>query len=227
LSILREWDPRWAEASSAMSAAPWTSGVLERRFVELVSVALSATCTNLDGQATRRHIRLALDAGASREQILLVLKCATVVAIHSCSVAAPILVEEAEAAGVEQPLRDAPTPVGDAMRARGLWNTGWDSFARLDPEWTDQFMATGVGIYTDGVLSTKEIELLSIALDASYTHLYAPGIRRHIKGALAAGASVQEIMEILKLCVAHGIQTCNLAVPILADELERGPSTPG
>lgn len=28
-------------------------------------------------------------------------------------------------------------------------------------------------------------------------------------------------MEVLKLCVVQGVQACNLAVPILAEELER------
>ena len=84
-----------------------------------------------------------------------------------------------------------------------------------------EFMATGGGIYGSGVFSPKEIELLSIAFDASYTHMYAPGTRRHIKGALKAGASVEEIMEVLKLCVVQGVQACNLGVPILAEELER------
>jgi alkylhydroperoxidase/carboxymuconolactone decarboxylase family protein YurZ len=105
------------------------------------------------------------------------------------------------------------------MRAVGQWNTAWDPFVRLDPEWTDQFIATGADIYGNDALSIKEIELLSIALDATYTHMYGPGIRRHIKGALQAGASVEEIMEILKLCVAHGVQACNLGVPILAEEM--------
>jgi alkylhydroperoxidase/carboxymuconolactone decarboxylase family protein YurZ len=82
----------------------------------------------------------------------------------------------------------------------------------LDPVWTDEFMATGVGIYGSGLFSAKEIELLSIAFDASYTHMYAPGTRRHIKGALKAGATVEEIMEVLKLCVAQGVQACNLGV---------------
>jgi hypothetical protein len=31
---------------------------------------------------------------------------------------------------------------------------------------------------------------------------------------------VEEIMEVLKLCVVQGVQTCNLGVPILAEELE-------
>jgi alkylhydroperoxidase/carboxymuconolactone decarboxylase family protein YurZ len=221
LGELRTWDPGWADRCAAMSMNPWNSGVLTRKFIELVSVALNASCTNLDAEATRRHVRAALEAGATRDEILFVLKCATVVAIHSCSVAAPILLEEAAAAGISLPEPDdeTATPACDAVRAAGQWNTAWDPFAELDPQWTDQFMATGIGIYQSDLMSAKDVELLSIAIDASYTHLYVPGIRRHIKGALQAGASVEEIMEVLKLCVAQGVQACNLAVPILAEEI--------
>jgi alkylhydroperoxidase/carboxymuconolactone decarboxylase family protein YurZ len=62
-------------------------------------------------------------------------------------------------------------------------------------------------------------ELLSIAFDASITHMYAPGTRRHIKAALKLGATMEEIMEVLKICVAEGVQASNLGVPILAEEL--------
>ena len=82
----------------------------------------------------------------------------------------------------------------------------------LDPLWTDEFMATGVGIYGSNVFKPKEVELLSVAFDASYTHMYAPGTRRHIKGALKAGATIEEIMEVLKLCVVQGVQACDLGV---------------
>jgi alkylhydroperoxidase/carboxymuconolactone decarboxylase family protein YurZ len=74
-------------------------------------------------------------------------------------------------------------------------------------------------IYGSGVMPPKEVELLSIAFDASYTHMYAPGTRRHIKGALKAGATMEEIMEVLKLCIVQGAQACNLGVPILAEEI--------
>jgi alkylhydroperoxidase/carboxymuconolactone decarboxylase family protein YurZ len=87
-------------------------------------------------------------------------------------------------------------------------------------------MATGPGIYGSGVFTPKETELISIAFDASYTHMYAPGTRRHIKNALTAGASVAEIMDVLKLCVAQGVQACNLGVPILSDELWHSQSRP-
>ena len=70
-------------------------------------------------------------------------------------------------------------------------------------------------------MSPKDVELLSIAFDASITHMYAPGTRRHIRGALKAGASMEEIMEVLKLCVVGGAEACYMAIPIFAEELER------
>ena len=220
LETLRDWDPQWAEACFAMSTNPWNSGKLERKLVELIGVALNAACTNLNAEGTRRHIRAALEAGATREQILLVLKCASVMSIHSCSLGAPILLEEATIAGVQKQTTPNPaTPACDKMKAVGQWNVAWSPFYDLDPQWTDEFMATGLGIYASGALPAKDVELLSIAFDASFTHMYAPGTRRHIKNALKAGASIEEIMEVLKLCVAQGVQACNLAIPILDEEL--------
>ncbi len=186
LTRLEKWDAPWAVACKAVSTSPWRSGVLSRKFVELVSLAINVACTNLDADGTRRHIRGALDAGASRDEILFVFKCASAMAIHSCSLGAPILLEEAKAAGVEpKPAPPVATPACDKMKAIGQWNAAWDPFLALDPGWTDAFMAMGAGIYGSGVLPPKEIELLSIAFDASFTHMYAPGTRRHIRNALA------------------------------------------
>lgn len=204
-----------------MSTNPWNSAVLSRKLVELIGVALNAACTNLIPDATRRHIRAALSAGATKDEILLVLKCASVLGFHSCSFDAPMLLEEAQRAGVtaDRQSDDPATPAVDKMQALGQWNVAWDPSFDIDPVWTDQFMAVGIDIYSCGVLPSKDIELLSIAFDASYTHMYAPGTRRHIKNALKAGATVEEIFEVLKLCVSHGVQACNLGVPIIAEEL--------
>ena len=214
LAQLRAWDPSWAEAGRGVAANPWTSGVLPRKIVELISLGLNAACTNLFADGVRRHVRGALDAGASRDEVLMVLKMASLLSIHACSLGAPILLEEAKAAGVPLPDRSAtagPTPTCDAARAAGLWNEAWTPFFDLDPAWTEQFIAAGIPTYTGGLFSPKDAELLSIAFDASITHMYAPGTRRHIKTALADGASPAEIMEVLKLCVAMGIQAANLA----------------
>lgn len=226
LEQLREWDTAWTDTCVKTTTNPWTSGVLPLKFIELVGVALNAACTNLNADGTRRHIRAALQAGATREEILFVLKAVSLMSIHSCSLGAPVLLDEAQAAGIKfQPQASASTPACDAMRAVGQWNAAWDPFFALDPVWTDEFFAAVTPIYKSDVMPAKELELLSIACDASFTHMYAPGVRRHIKAALKLGASMEEIMEVLKLCVVQGVQACNLGVSILAQELDRLSTT--
>ena len=44
---LRGLDPQFAAVCTKMSTNPWTSGVLPRKFVELVGVGLNATDTLL------------------------------------------------------------------------------------------------------------------------------------------------------------------------------------
>jgi alkylhydroperoxidase/carboxymuconolactone decarboxylase family protein YurZ len=51
--------------------------------------------------------------------------------------------------------------------------------------------------------------------------MFAPGTRRHIHNALEAAATMEEIFEVLKLCVMQAVQVCNLGVPILEEELPR------
>jgi alkylhydroperoxidase/carboxymuconolactone decarboxylase family protein YurZ len=224
LATFREWEPQFVDQCLEMSQDPWTSGVLPRKDVELISVAVNAACTNLSAEGTRRHIRGALAAGATRAEILMVLKIASLLSIHTCSLGAPILLEEARAAGVKPaPKAPAVTPVCDGMKAAGQWNTAWDGFFELDPAWTEAIISTSLPVYTSGVFTPRLAELLSIAVDGSITHMYAPGTRRHIQTALKLGVTTEEIMEVFKICVAAGMQASNLGIPILAEELRRAP----
>ncbi len=220
LDILERMAPTLSAAAEKIANDPW-AGALDRKTVELVCVAINAACTNLNEDGTRRHIRKALEAGATREELLTVLTMASFLSIHSCSLGAPILLEEAKNAGVSSSEKSVATPNCDRMRAAGQWNTAWDPFYAIDPAWTDTVMGCGAAVYAGGVLAPKLAELLSIAFDASITHMYAPGTRRHIKAALEHGATVEEIMDVLKLCVAQGVQALNMGVPILNEELSR------
>ncbi|MEV6564700.1 carboxymuconolactone decarboxylase family protein [Streptomyces kronopolitis] len=112
-----------------------------------------------------------------------------------------------------------PTPVVDRMRAQGAWNPLWDGLHEMDPAWTEQFMAMAMQPWTSGVLEPKVIELLCIAVDASATHMYGPGVRRHIRAALDLGATPEEILEVLKLTTLVGVHACNIGVPLLVEEL--------
>ena len=222
LDKLVEWDPQGAELLMRAGTSPWRDGVLPIREVELFALAVHCACTTLDEAGTRHHIRAALDAGATRDEILHVLKCAAAMAVHSCSLGAPILIEEMKAAGVKAADGPKPpTPACDQMRAMGLWNSAWDSFVELSPLWSDDFFAFGATLYKGDLFTPRFMELISIAFDASVTHMYAPGIRRHIRGALKAGATPEEIMAVLQLCVSVGFRSCAVGLPILVEELAR------
>jgi alkylhydroperoxidase/carboxymuconolactone decarboxylase family protein YurZ len=221
LDKFAEWDPDWTERCARMANNPWTTGVLPVKWIELICVALNAACTHRNEPGVRRHVRAALRAGATRDEILDTFKGVSVLGIHSVAVTLPILFEEAAAANAHpapRPADSTPTPVIDQLKTAGLFNPAWDAIYQLDPRWLEEFLAMGAEIYR-GVLSTKLVELMAIAVDASCTHLYTPGIRRHIQRALAEGATIEEIMEVLKLCGALGIDACELGTPILAQEL--------
>ena len=75
--------------------------------------------------------------------------------------------------------------------------------------------------HRNGPLPPKYKELILIAINAATTHLYGPGVRRHVQNALKAGATQAEIMETIQLTTVMGIHACNLAVPILMEELAK------
>jgi alkylhydroperoxidase/carboxymuconolactone decarboxylase family protein YurZ len=84
-------------------------------------------------------------------------------------------------------------------------------------------LALAIAPAVAGVLDPKTIELIGIALDASCTHMYAPGVRRHIQRALKAGATRQEITAVLQLASLQGLHSMCLGAPILLEELEADP----
>jgi alkylhydroperoxidase/carboxymuconolactone decarboxylase family protein YurZ len=113
------------------------------------------------------------------------------------------------------------TPTCDAMRDAGNWNTAWDSLAELDAEWTEKFLGMATHPIRKGVLEPKTFELIAIAVDASCTHMYAPGVRRHIRKALEIGVSVEEILAVLQLTSILGIHSMALGAPILIEEAQK------
>jgi alkylhydroperoxidase/carboxymuconolactone decarboxylase family protein YurZ len=222
LTTFHQWDQVYVDQCYKMSNDPWNHNILPRKDIELISLAVNVACTNLSSGGTRQHIRGALESGATREEVLMTIKIASLLSIHTASLGAPILLEEAKAAGVKlKPKDEVSTPVCDKMKAAGQWNSAWDAFYEIDAEWTEAIIAASLPVYTSGIFTPKMAELLSIAVDASITHMYAPGTRRHIQSALKLGATMEEIMEVLKICVSMGMQSSNLGVPILAEELER------
>ena len=109
-------------------------------------------------------------------------------------------------------------PHTQAHKDKGDWNPVWDKLREMDPEFLEAYLAFRSVPHREGPLPQKYKELILIAINAATTHLYAPGVRRHMQNALKAGATKEEILETIQLTTVMGIHSCNLAVPILMEE---------
>lgn len=127
--------------------------------------------------------------------------------------------DEAAASAAEVNVQSMPH-TADHIR-RGDWNPLWEQLQQMDPEFLEAYLAMRSVPQRRGPLPPKFKELILVAVNAATTHLYAPGVRRHMRNALAHGATAQEIMETIELTTLLGIHSCNLAVPILIEELAR------
>lgn len=105
-------------------------------------------------------------------------------------------------------------------KARGYWSDVWNDLLDLDPDYFEAYLnLSAVPWRRQDGLSPKLRELIYIAIDASTTHLYAPGTRIHMERALAHGATREDILEVLQLTSVLGVHSCTIGVPILMEEL--------
>ena len=112
-------------------------------------------------------------------------------------------------------------PNMSAQRATGDWNPVWDLLKELDPDYLEAFLGFRAVPQHNGPLEQKYKEMIFIAINAATTHLHGPGVRRHIQNALRAGATKEEILEVIQLTTIMGIHSMTLAAPILQEEVAR------
>lgn len=112
-------------------------------------------------------------------------------------------------------------PATRAQRQTGDWNPIWDELEAIDPDYLEAFLAFRSVPQNTGPLPQKTKELIFIAINAATTHLWAPGVRRHIQNALREGASKEEILEVIQLVSIMGIHSVALSLPILMEECEK------
>lgn len=114
----------------------------------------------------------------------------------------------------------------EAQKASGDWNPLWSTLEKWDPSFMEAYLQLRNVPFRSGPLPKKYKELILIAINAATTHLYAPGVRRHIRNALHHGATRAEILETIQLTTVLGIHACNLAVPILEEEIAAAKPAP-
>jgi len=118
-------------------------------------------------------------------------------------------------------MTDKTYPATEAQRETDDWNPMWDALAETDPDYLEAFLAFRAVPQKQGPLPQKTKELIFIAINAATTHLWGPGVRRHIQNALREGATREEIMEVMQLTSIMGIHSIALGMPILNEEVEK------
>jgi alkylhydroperoxidase/carboxymuconolactone decarboxylase family protein YurZ len=89
--------PKFAEGFLGYGEVAWTAGPLSPKVKAFIGLAVCASPALLHESGMRRHIRLALDHGASRQEISEVLQLASAIAIHTCTYAVPALLDAVKA----------------------------------------------------------------------------------------------------------------------------------
>lgn len=103
------------------------------------------------------------------------------------------------------------------------WSETWQNILALDLAYFTAYVGLRQVPIQKQKLSRKIQELVMLAVDASCTHLFQPGIELHTAAAIKAGATKEEIMETLELASVLGVHAVNVGVPLLEEVLaEKG-----
>lgn len=221
-SILR-LDPEFLLAYLDFSAVPWRKNHLDAKTREFMYIVVDAAATHLYAPGVRQHIKAALAAGATPQEIMEVLECTATLGIHAMNVGVPVLVEILAERGIRTEPAEL-TAYQEGLKAeftesRGYWNPTWDELLELDPELFDAYTAFSSHPWRTGTLSPKVREFIYMAFDTSATHLYKVGLKLHIENALGYGATIGEILEVMEIASVIGIHSVTMAAPILLEEM--------
>lgn len=93
-------DANWFGTYAAYVKTAWNTRAIDPVTRELVCIAVNASTTLLHKPGISLHTQRALACGATPGQIMEVLQLTSVLGIHTCSVAMPILLEEMARAGL-------------------------------------------------------------------------------------------------------------------------------
>jgi alkylhydroperoxidase/carboxymuconolactone decarboxylase family protein YurZ len=114
----------------------------------------------------------------------------------------------------------------DFIRIRNTWAPQWESILRMDCEFLNAYLQLSAVPLRHNHLENKVKEFIYVAINASSTHLFSPGIQMHLKAAIEFEATRDELMEVLELTSTVGIHAANAGVPILLEVLNEEGLSP-
>ena len=122
-----------------------------------------------------------------------------------------------------------PDDATDAQRAqikalfiaeRGYWRPWTETMLEACPGFVQQYARYAGHPARTGPLSARMVELIYVALDASSSHLFEPGLHTHMKRALEVGATQADIFDVLHLVAVQGVAGVCQATDILGEFID-------
>ena len=91
------------------------------------------------------------------------------------------------------------------LALRGYVGPFQEAMIRLDPDWTERYLAYVCAPNDAGRISMRLTQLIYVAIDAVCSHLYPQGIGRHAELAVRNGATPEEVVEARKILSDQGL----------------------
>lgn len=221
LDDILDLDPEFLDKFRAISAHPWTEGVLDPKVRELIYVANDCSTNHMYRDGTRVHVGNALEYGATVEEILEVFQLASVIGFNALREGIPIVTEEFESAG-----DGAATAEGDPSDAGVEERLGYrglspDALADLDEGFFEKCVDYESHPWEEGPLDPKVKSFVLIAVNVATTTLYEDAVRTYVRAAISHGATAVEVVEVIQLSSVVGFHAVTDSLPILIEEARK------
>jgi alkylhydroperoxidase/carboxymuconolactone decarboxylase family protein YurZ len=218
-------DPAFLETYGSYASYPAATGPLSRKMCELIYVALDGSATHLFRSGLALHMQLALDQGASAQEIVDVLRLATAQGLEGCHVGVGILAEELAKAGLDSDqsaLSNEQQALRDAYVSQfGDWPDFCDLWLRADPGYFAAMLDLLVVGHQAGGLDERSGCLITLALNGCFTALNPAALRLQIRRALRLGIDRRGILQVLQMTAHLGVHACAIGVPLLMDSIDQ------
>lgn len=212
-------NPDVLSAYSRLSSVPHKKGYLDQKTKEMLYVAIDGAITELYLPGLESHLKHGLDIGCTKEEMLEVLAITSTTGAATYSMGIPVLVEELKNAGVDiaaQALTGKQEAIKDRyIEENGYWDEMLENTLKLDEDMLESFMDYVKAALSGNHLDEKTREFVYIAANAAPTSLNKEATALHIRKAIKAGATKEELIEVFESIACLGIHTVTVGIPAL------------
>lgn len=214
------YDHKLISGYAEYSALPFERGALSPVMCELIAIVIDSSITHLHQAGLRNHIGHAIEVGATEGEVLEALEIACTIGSRVFTEGFQVYADELRERGMYPADAELTQEQKEAKalyeyQGYDYWDEGHNEALKLDPVGMKTFAQWNRAPLTNDCLSQKDKELLYLALYASPTTVYVPGIREHLKKAMDLGATHEEILSVFELISVIGVHSLTVSTPIL------------